>query len=86
MQGAQMTVPKRVTVLNPWVFGLISGGFIVVVALSVAKYFSKYSLHPRDPYYLFSAVWYVALWMLWFYIYVRGRKFLQRGNAPVAKR
>ena len=75
-----MTEPKRVTVISPRLFVLISIVYLAIAVLSTLKYFSKY-----DPYYPFQAVAYVGIWLLWFWIYQRGRKSLQHSDSRVKR-
>jgi hypothetical protein len=76
-----MTEPRRVTVISPRVFVLISVGYLVIAILSSLKYFSKH-----DPYYPFQAIAYVGIWLLWFCIYKRGRRSLRHGTFPEVKK
>jgi len=74
-----MAEAKRVTVIGPWMFGVISGAAIVVVGLSLLKYYSKYDIfHRRDPFYIFTAAAWLGIWLLWLYIYRRGRRSPER--------
>ena len=75
-----MTGPKRVTIISPRVFTFISICYFGMVGLSIAKYFSKH-----DPYYPFQAVVDVGIWLLWLYIYQRGRRSRLRGDSSVGE-
>jgi hypothetical protein len=68
-----MSKRKRVTIISTRIFVLISVVYLAIAALSTLKYFSKY-----DPYYPLQSAAYVGIWLLWLYIYLRGRKSVQR--------
>jgi hypothetical protein len=72
---------KRVTVISPLIFVFVSVVYWGIVAASVHKY-----LTGRDPYYPLQAVAYVLIWLLYLYIFRRGRKSRQGVDVPATKR